>query len=1346
MMDRDEPPPPNHAPEYIGRFGVLGKLGEGGMGVVFLAHDGELDRRVAIKLMRSSVARSIGVRRLLREAQGLARLSHPNVIQVHEIGEHQRSLFVAMEYVEGITLRSWLDAGPRPWRETLNILRQAGRGLEAAHLAGLVHRDFKPGNIMVGKDGRARVLDFGLARDSRPSADAAASIEAPAELRELETTLVDADSHVDGSLTRSGALMGTPGYMAPEQLHGNPCNPLSDQFSFCVTAYEALFGRRPFAGATLHELTANVERGTIEPIPSEHPAPERVKQAVLRGLAPEPGARWPTMAALLDELDAIVAMAELQAHLERLRAGESQESLELVRPEKFSIPEQLYGREPQLAALREAFERTRDPSTSQLLLVTGLAGIGKSSLVEGFRPTVVAAGGWMFAGKFEQRSAVPLGGIVEALSDLVAQIEREDLTTQAHLRSTLVEAIGRNARLLCEFVPAIARLLGGRAASVEPLEPRDRRRLAEQIASAQSSVEWLNPLHLATARLVTALASAARPLVMVVDDLHWADAASLALLEHLLTRRDVQGFLVVGTCRTNEVGPDHPLRATLDKIRGAGAMVSSIDLEALSLADVEALLGDTLNCEAPAARELAELALAKTEGNPFYLRQLLRTMHDQGLFAFELERRRWTWDLDRIAASAAFDDIREILLRNLESLPPACSSLVRIAACIGHRFELLLLAAVVERDPVEVFADLRPAFEHGLLLIEGGLLDNTTLGESTEAAIRVAGLLLRFRHSRIQQAASSSLAEPERMRAHVQIGRALQRRHGGDDQAARSFEIADQLNAGRTLLDEPEREALIELDLECGRRALESGAHANALHYLEIAAELLPRDEQARRRHPLWFAIELERARALSLDGRYAEADGCFQALLELAESDVERVLVNTAQVEHALLSADFEPGYAACRRGFTLQGIELPARDEDAHAMFVAELDAIERNLAGRSPAGLIDLPQSGDAMVYPSPKLLHGLGSLSYLSGRPNINGWIIARMVNLSLRSGNSKVSSLAYARIAMHLAERGEYERAREFGELGMASSARHEDPTFTGRAYIAYLGHSAYYQHPLIELVPRFAIGFDKALEGGDISYAGYNLLYPQSYRLIAGVRLPTIMAEIEAHVPFLRRSVPNLLTAFYVPHVVHTTCTLMDVPLASLELAFDPTTHRASFGGSTHAMGWYESVAIKLDYLLGAAIDTDELRRRVAAVELGLPGNLQIREARYYAMLSLLATLGERALPQIASWRADLARCAGQCPANFRHKHLLVEAELSHASNGPLEQTIDHYEGAIEAAQQHGAIDQEALACWRFAKLWRARGNKRTARVYLAAARELYEAWGARRLVRALDEQETTWG
>ena len=288
----------------VGRYMILSRLGAGAMGVVYAAYDPELDRKVALKLLHPRSGASVDARaRLMREAKALARLSHPNVVAVHDVGTYADRVFLAMEFVDGKTLGAWLKDQVRPWRDVVAIMREAGNGLAAAHDAGLIHRDFKPDNVLIAHDGRVRVLDFGLARAAGELTAEEADPAAAAVISSAHSARRDAEQHSDAALmTRTGAIVGTPAYMSPEQHLGRPADARSDQFAFCVTFYQALYGSRPFAGERMSALAFQVLQGKVAAAPPGATVPAWLRKVVLRGLAVDADLRHPGMRALLGAL------------------------------------------------------------------------------------------------------------------------------------------------------------------------------------------------------------------------------------------------------------------------------------------------------------------------------------------------------------------------------------------------------------------------------------------------------------------------------------------------------------------------------------------------------------------------------------------------------------------------------------------------------------------------------------------------------------------------------------------------------------------------------------------------------------------------------------------------------------------------------------------------------------------------------------------------------------------------------------------------------------------------------------------------------------------------------------
>ena len=357
------------APPTIGRYIVLGQLGQGSMGVVLKAYDRELDRQVALKVLHDEVAHKGP--RLKREALALARLAHPNVVQVFEVGEAEGQVFVVMELVEGQTLRDWQNEveSPRGWKACVEVYLQVGWGLAAAHTKGLVHRDFKPGNAIIDGEGRPRVLDFGLVRHADGGNDEQGGV--PSAIQPAQTVPLDM------SLTKTGTIVGTPAYMPPEQMERAEADARSDQFSFCVSLYEAVYGERPYEGDTLAALMIAVQNGRVRPVPKGSKVPAKLRSVLLRGLVPHPGQRWPSMDDLLGQLQRLVA-PPLRRYL-RIGVGvvvalvAVASSVVLLQNEQLNTKdEQLTDKEAQLAQRVVELEQEKQQVKEQLAVQTGL--------------------------------------------------------------------------------------------------------------------------------------------------------------------------------------------------------------------------------------------------------------------------------------------------------------------------------------------------------------------------------------------------------------------------------------------------------------------------------------------------------------------------------------------------------------------------------------------------------------------------------------------------------------------------------------------------------------------------------------------------------------------------------------------------------------------------------------------------------------------------------------------------------------------------------------------------------------------------------------------------------------
>lgn len=476
--------------QRLGRYLLLDELGRGGMGVVHTAFDEDLGRKIAIKLVNvQGEAPSPAERtRLLREAQALAMFTHPNIVTVFDVGESDQGIFVAMEYVPGSTLRQWRSEEKQWWRK-VQVFLEAGRGLAAAHAAGLVHRDFKPDNVLISRDGRVKVADFGLAR-----------VEGAIE--DLETTRSHRDV-LGEEVTRTGARMGTPAYMAPEQHKGEAATAQSDQFAFCVALWETLFGVPPFGRGNKFELTRRVTSGQRDPAPAGHGISLRIVRALERGLLPDPSSRHASMDHLLTELEQGLAQAGLHDHLGRRPAfGRN-------RPHLIAGRYQLLEPDPRVPRLERAFDRLEQNVAFVMTWGEGRAGVSHRFLGGLNHPHLVKM---LDFGYDDVRGAYATYDLPGDADLLVTSGRRQPLDLQLHYLVEVLRALGflHDLGLVdVDLRPESVLVVGGRArllveqAHMAPLSPKELRRARARDLShfAQVAFALFSPLRSATAAL-----------------------------------------------------------------------------------------------------------------------------------------------------------------------------------------------------------------------------------------------------------------------------------------------------------------------------------------------------------------------------------------------------------------------------------------------------------------------------------------------------------------------------------------------------------------------------------------------------------------------------------------------------------------------------------------------------------------------------------------------------------------------------------------------------------------------------------------------------------------------------
>src|SRR3979490_342674 len=783
--------------------------------------------------------------------------------------------------------------------------------------------------------------------------------------------------------------------MAPEQTGrmNRSVDSRSALYALGVTFYEMLTGPLPFTAADPMEwVHCHIARQPVPPNERVAGVPGPLSAIVMKLLAKTAEVRYQTAAGVEADLKRCLAERESHGRIGPFLLGAHDVSDRLL------IPEKLYGREREINTLLASFDRVVAKGTLELVLVSGYSGIGKSCVVNAWHKALVPPRGLFASGKFEQyKRDIPYATVGQAFGGRVRSLLTQSDEELGGWRESLIEALGPNGQLIVNLVPELE-LVIGKQPPVAELPPQDAQ----------------NRFQMVFRRFLGVFARKEHPLALFLDDLQWLDAATLDLLEHLVTYSDVRHLLLVGAYRDNEVGPAHPLLWTLEAIRKSGASVQEISLAPLAREDLRRLIADTLSCTPGRAAPLARLVHEKNGGNPFFAIQFISALAEEGLLRFDHDAARWRWEVDRLHAKGYTDNVVDLMVGKLTRLPTETQAALQQFACLGNIAEITMLSIVLGKSNEDVHSDLWDAVRLELVeYLEGSY---------------------KFIHDRVQEAAYSLIPDASRASGHLRIGRLLAAHTPAEKREEAIFEIVNQLNRGAALItSRDEREQLAELNLIAGRRAKATTAYPSALTYLTAGVALLPEDSRERRRE-LTFALELHWAECEFLTGALAEAEQRLAALSTRAANAVERATVACLRVDLYTALDQSSRAIAVGLDYLRHLGIDWsphPTNEEARH-----EYERIWSRLGSRPIESLIELPLMSDPASLATLDVLTKIGAPAVYTDA-NLVALVACRAVNLSLEHGNCDASCSAYVWLSMVAGPRFADHRSAvyRFGQLG-----------------------------------------------------------------------------------------------------------------------------------------------------------------------------------------------------------------------------------------------------------------------------------------------------------------------
>jgi len=1259
-------------------------------------------RPVVLKILQQLHPKPEEIARFRHEYETLSSVRSEHVVAAHALVTDRRRWALVQEDFGGVALLDQLDDPALGLGDRLDIAIDVATGLCDVHRQHVVHKDINPSNIVRNPGtGQVKLIDFGIAT--------ALSSERPA-------------------FSNRRRLQGTLRYISPEQTGRVRASVdfRSDLYSFGVTLYQLFGGQLPFATddpmELVHAHIARKPRSLLEVAPT---LPSVLNHIVMRLLSKRVEDRYHSTAGLLADLLRCRA-GLLDGHIEPFEIGAEDVS------ERLLIPPRLYGRGDAAAQLVAALEATASGRQSALsrtagVLVTGAAGMGKSALVQELFGPLTARRGYYVLGKFEQFRRAPFSALVAAFSGLVTELLGQSADRLDRLRNDLVAALGPNGGLIIDVIPQVELIIG-------PQPP------VQELGAA----ETLNRLDGVFRDFVRVFARPDHPVVLFLDDLQWADAASLKLM-HGLMSDERQALLVLGAYRDDEVDGTHPLTATLRDLRTDGIRLVELALTPLSTEDVARLLTDCTHGLASETEALAGLIVRNTGGNPLFVREYVKTLAADGLIRLDRQLGRWVWQLADIQARGSTESVLGLMAGRLQRHDARTLQVLQVAACAGATFELPTVAAIQQQTVEQVWRTLVPAVEQGLVVATSEL--DALISDESSPEQRCS-----FFHDRIQQAAYESMAETDRVRTHLAIGRLLHEQPDTGERQQALFDIVFQLNRGRTLIDEPgERLALARLNLEAGRRAAASAAHDAAAQYCELGIELLAPDAWVAEYE---LAMELHRtaAEATHAAALHDRSQTLIEACLQHAQTDVERADLHVVLVRQHTLLGRYPEAIDAARRGLALLDFNLV--DDDYMNAMLASFGELQKALAGVEPSSLLDRPLMTDEIAQARCRLLSwSMAPAFYIN--PLLYSVVGFEAMRLIAIHGTPRDAQAVYAQYGHLLgALFGDPPGGYAYTVLSRDICDRYGNLVDKTEACFLSGNFAHCWVEPMRTARPILEEGLRAGLQSGGLQFARYNLIYLGLNDFIVGEPLHDVLVQTEEQLAYCRRHQDQIAT---------------DACLAGRLVIRDLaglTAHAGEFAGdglddeafsarleanaAAMIVCYYNvfkcgALTIYRDWTAALAASA-----AATATVAAIPGNICVGRLAFYTGLCLAGDLTERGeefdgghAEQMAAIVAQLEGYAGHCEANWGHTLALVRAEVARVQ-GDGAAAIQGYETAIHLAETHQWPADHALACELAGRYWAAQGRDELAGGYLAQARYGYERWGAGHKLAALDDEFPT--
>lgn len=1218
--------------------------------------------------------------RFVQKHKTIQKLDLDGIVKIIEIIQQDDQHVLISEAFDGVSIDKTLRKGPFDIQTFLNIGLKLSETLGNLHKQELTHEAIKPRNVFINTETKqVEITNFGVSSFLTKEND---------------------------DIYHSEVLESTLPYISPEQTArvNRSVDYRTDLYSLGILFYEMLIGKAPFLSADPMEIIySHIAISPTPPGSISENIPQMISRIIQKLLMKAAEERYQ---------NAFGLMADLKECQKRYRnkTGISHFALaQKDRSNRFIIPQKLYGREGEIAHLLSLFEEVRQ-GKGQIALIAGKPGIGKSALVHEIQKSVVTKRGYFISGKYERfRRDVPYSSIIQAYQNLIGQILAENEQEVEKWKGKLMQALGKNARVITDVIPNVQLIIGE-----QPSVP--------ELGAEDSANRFVHVLE----KFVRVFPQENHPVVLFLDDLQWADLASLQLIEKIICGNDIKHFFIIGTYRDDEVTEEHPLMIMGRNLSRESIQINRINLKPLDIDAIIHLLTEYLHCPHEESQELGELIHTKTGGNPFFVIQILKILFDDKLI--ELDKNSvWQWHTSKIREMRVTDNLVDLLVGKINKLSKGTRETLKISACIGNRFDLETVAVIQEIPIDETLANFTEAISEGLVTGNRNLLI--------------------FHHDRIQEAAYSLIPDRIKGQYHYKIGKLALEKTTSEAFKKQLFYIVDQLNEGSEwILDDAERVKLIEMNLQAGKKANASAAFYPASKYFNVALKLHSEDSWEKQ-YKLTLDTYSQTIETAYLNGEFDRLNYLADMALERVRNVVDTINILSTRIKAYTAQQNFGKAIEAGVSALNSLGVDIPSAPDDT--LLGEQTLEVMQSISGKTDADLIDQADMTNPEMLSAIRILADILSPSYQSAS-GLSPFIILQQLKIHLTYGNHPLAAYAYANYGIILiVGMADIDGGYRFGKLAFKIIDKYNAQGL--KSDIVYL-YNLFIRHWKEDDERCAAAGLEAyqiGIEAGSLSPAAFGLMLADTYSVGSAVKLTELERNMAEHHKMIdqihQRNVINIHGIWW--QMVINLLGKSDTPTLLVGTAIDETKLEKElldkrdysalcnlYSAKFQLYNAFEEFSNAYEYIVKAERYAESVQGTLAAVHINFFGSI-IRLINYP---SEPGDQQDSILKKVTENQALLKKWSDATPTKFLYRYYLVEAESARISSDIIS-AMDHYEKALDLCEINTDPYGMAIASELAARFYISIDKKKIASIYMTTAFNWHFNRGAKAVTKHLE-------